>query len=80
VVVTARFVIEAQGFRRSMIRNLFGFLVDLARGAGAIKDDAMIQNLLQELIWLGMEDVATLVHQAPACGLCLEHVWYADEP
>jgi tRNA pseudouridine(38-40) synthase len=78
VVVTARFVIEAQGFRRSMIRNLIGFLVDLA--CGAIKDEAMIQNLLQELIWLGMEDVATLVHQAPACGLCLEHVWYADEP
>ena len=31
-VVTARFVVESAGFRRSMVRNLVGFCVDVCRG------------------------------------------------
>ena len=91
VVVTATFRIEAKGFRRSMIRNLIGFIVDLGRGEIPCpfttttvnnNDDIKSSNSspssssLRDRIWTGTEDVAKLVNQAPACGLCLEFVQY----
>ena len=88
-VVTATFRIEAKGFRRSMIRNLIGFIVDLGRGeipcpfTTTIDNDDDIKSAnsspslsLRDRIWTGSEDIAKLVNQAPACGLCLEYVQY----
>jgi len=65
-VVTAQFFLEAKGFRRSMVRNLIGLLVDHCRGeVSAI-----------ERVWEANEEAARLVNAAPACGLCLEQVWF----
>ena len=41
-VVTARLVFGAKGFRRTMVRNLVGFCVDVCRGAVA-------RNVVQRL-------------------------------
>lgn len=67
-IVTIRFVVEAKGFRRSMIRNLVGFLVDLCRGA--------VEESVFDQLWTGKDEVASKINSAPACGLCLEHVEY----
>jgi tRNA pseudouridine38-40 synthase len=67
-VMTVRFVVEAKGFRRSMVRNLVGFLVDVCRGT--------VEESIFETLWTGTDEVADKVHSAPACGLCLEHVLY----
>jgi tRNA pseudouridine38-40 synthase len=67
-VVTVRFLVESQKFRRSMVRNLVGFLVDLCRGS--------VQESILDELWTGTDDVANQVHSAPACGLCLEYVAY----
>ena len=66
--VTVRFIVESKGFRRSMVRNLVGFIVDICRGA--------VDESIFDVLWSGAEDVATKVHAAPACGLCLEYVRY----
>lgn len=68
-VVTVRFVVEAKGFRRSMVRNLVGFLVDMCRGA--------VEESVFDQLWTGTDEVANKVNSAPACGLCLEHVIYS---
>ena len=57
-----------QGFRRSMVRNLIGFLVDVSRGQ-------VDESIFKEL-WSGDDAVALKINSAPACGLCLEHVQY----
>lgn len=67
-VVTVRMVVEAKGFRRSMVRNLVGFLVDVCRGE--------VEESIFETLWTGTDEVAEKVHSAPACGLCLEHALY----
>jgi tRNA pseudouridine38-40 synthase len=67
-VLTVRFLVESQKFRRSMVRNLVGFLVDLCRGS-------VHESILDE-VWTGTDEVANQVHSAPACGLCLESVTY----
>jgi tRNA pseudouridine38-40 synthase len=67
-VMTVRFEVEAKGFRRSMVRNLVGFLVDICRGT--------VEESIFETLWTGTDEVADKVHSAPACGLCLEHVLY----
>jgi tRNA pseudouridine38-40 synthase len=58
----------SQGFRRSMVRNLIGFLVDICRGA---VDESIFQDL-----WSGDDALAAKLNMAPACGLCMEHVQY----
>jgi tRNA pseudouridine38-40 synthase len=71
-VVTARLICEAKGFRRSMVRNLVGFCVDVCRGLeGVTATDMDLDDL-----WSGDETVAEKIHSAPACGLCLERVDY----
>jgi tRNA pseudouridine38-40 synthase len=69
-VVTVRLVCEAKGFRRSMVRNLVGFCVDVCRG-----HDGMDGMDLDDL-WSGDEAIADKIHSAPASGLCLERVDY----
>lgn len=65
-VVTVQFILEAKGFRRSMVRNLIGFLVDYCRGE--------VPTI--ERVWEANEEAARLVKAAPASGLCLEQVWF----
>jgi tRNA pseudouridine(38-40) synthase len=70
-VATARFVVESVGFRRSMVRKLVGFCVDVCRGA------------FEEWNWqteLWTEQIAAdKINAAPASGLCLEFVEYEKE-
>jgi len=75
-VLTVQFVLEAAGFRRTMVRNLIGFVVDLCRGA----IHAPLTSL--EKVWDANENAAALIHAAPASGLCLERVYFQthDEP
>jgi tRNA pseudouridine38-40 synthase len=67
-IVLAELNFESKGFRRSMVRNLVGFLVDVCRGA--------IDKSVFDELWKGTDEVASKIHSAPACGLCLEHVLY----
>jgi tRNA pseudouridine38-40 synthase len=67
-VVTVRLWFQAKGFRRSMVRNLVGFCVDVCRGMYQPDWDAL---------WEGSDEIAQKVHSAPACGLCLESVAYS---
>jgi tRNA pseudouridine38-40 synthase len=67
-VVTVRFRVESKGFRRSMVRNLVGFIVDICRGT--------VDESIFDCLWTGTDDVAAEVHSAPAFGLCLECVHY----
>jgi tRNA pseudouridine38-40 synthase len=69
-VVTVRLICEAKGFRRSMVRNLVGFCVDVCRGHDGI-DGMDLDDL-----WSGDEAIANKIHSAPASGLCLERVDY----
>jgi tRNA pseudouridine(38-40) synthase len=69
-VVTARLVFESKGFRRSMVRNLVGFCVDICRGLPMVTGDSFIWHE----VW--SEPAASKIHAAPACGLCLEWVRY----
>jgi tRNA pseudouridine38-40 synthase len=70
-VVVVRLEFEAKGFRRSMIRNLVGFCVDVCRGHTSVEALGG-----WDAIWSGGEDVAARINAAPACGLCLETVIY----
>lgn len=67
-VVTMRIFVRAKGFRRSMVRNLVGFCVDVCRG--------QLIDVDWDELWRGSETAAAWVHAAPACGLCLESVFY----
>lgn len=69
-VVVARFELEAKGFRRTMVRNLVGYCVDVCRGLGTVVE------LDWESIWSGSDAVADRINAAPASGLCLECVLY----
>lgn len=62
--VEVKFRMEAKGFRRSMCRNLVGFVVEVCRG-----------EVSEDLISRCWED-PSLICSAPASGLCLEHVTY----
>ena len=66
--VTVKFVLEAEGFRRSMVRNLIGFVVDVSRGK-------LDMNII-ETVLSGTDEAADLVNAAPASGLCLAKVEY----
>lgn len=67
-VLTIRFQVEAKGFRRGMVRNLVGFVVDLCRG--------QLDESIFETIWSGTDEAARSVNSAPPFGLCLEQVTY----
>lgn len=67
-VRTVRFLLRAKSFRRAMIRNLIGFLVDLCRGK--------VPESIFETLWDGSDESASQVHSAPPYGLCLERVAY----
>jgi len=58
---TAHLTFQAKGFRRSMVRNMVGYSVDVARG------------LVVENKW---PDGEAIINSAPASGLCLEGVYY----
>ena len=61
------------GFRRSMVRNLVGFIVDMSRNKLGDRKDEIMNN-----IFVADNATADLVHSAPACGLCLEKVDFID--
>lgn len=69
-VVVARFELQAKGFRRTMVRNLVGYCVDVCRGLDTVVE------LDWETIWSGSDTVADRINAAPASGLCLESVLY----
>lgn len=68
-ILTVRFHVEAKGFRRGMVRNLVGFVVDLCRG--------QLSESIFGTIWSGTDEAAKAVNSAPPFGLCLEHVAYS---
>jgi tRNA pseudouridine38-40 synthase len=67
-IVNCKFTFEAKGFRRSMVRNLVGFIVDVGRGLRNMDDFTAI--------WTGTDEAAKLVCSSPASGLCLAKVHY----
>ena len=70
-ICDVRFVVEAKGFGRSQVRNMIGFIVDLCRGT--IKDVDIVDHP-----WSNPDELAKLINAAPACGLCLEEVFYSE--
>ncbi|KAL7531323.1 hypothetical protein ACHAXR_003978 [Thalassiosira sp. AJA248-18] len=88
-VINATFTLRAKGFHRSMVRNLVGFVVDVARGLRSVDD---IPALLLTAKEITPEDgcsisnksrgellLASMVNSAPACGLCLAKVDYEQD-
>lgn len=90
-VMDATFTLRAKGFQRSMVRNLVGFVVDVARGIRSLEDIPVL--LLEEEEWrltyaesdainnnkypsLGSSSSSSMVNSAPACGLYLAEVEY----
>ena len=67
-VVTVKFLLEAKGFRRAMVRNLIGFVVDVSRG------DLDMNHV--DTVLSGTDEASNLVNASPASGLCLEKVEY----
>lgn len=69
-IVLGRFIVEGQRFRRTMVRNLVGFAVDVARGKQSLESIASL--------WVSSKDGAGApkIHSAPPTGLCLEFVKY----
>jgi tRNA pseudouridine(38-40) synthase len=67
-VITARFTLEATGFRRQLIRNLIGYCVDVCRGRPNV---ASIDT-----VFTPSAATASSIHAAPASGLCLESISY----
>jgi tRNA pseudouridine38-40 synthase len=68
-IVLARFLVEGERFRRTMVRNLIGFLVEVGRGKETLDD-------MDSTIWTGSDAAADRIPTAPASGLCLEFVKY----
>jgi len=90
-VMDATFTLRAKGFQRSMVRNLVGFVVDVARGIRSLEDIPVL--LLEEVEerlthdegdtvnnsnnkYLSLGNSSSMVNSAPACGLCLAEVEY----
>jgi tRNA pseudouridine(38-40) synthase len=77
VVVVGRFLFSAKGFRRSMIRNLVGYCVDVCRGLEEVaKMDLERQVLRKQSCVSDNSSTAPQIHSAPASGLCLQSVTY----
>ena len=85
-VMDATFTLTAKGFQRSMVRNLVGFVVDVARGVRNGEDIPVLLQKEEQGLPLAANDVAntkftssensSMVNSAPACGLCLAEVVY----
>ena len=75
-IFDATFSLKAKGFHRSQVRNLVGFVVDVARGERML-DDAKV--LLGEKDGVNDEKTMPSVNSAPACGLCLSNVEYEHD-
>lgn len=73
-ICDVKFIIEAKGFGRAQVRNMIGFLVDLCRGA--FFDDGRTKRNIVERMLDCPSAPPTHIHAAPACGLCLEKVFY----
>jgi tRNA pseudouridine(38-40) synthase len=69
VIVTGRFTFEAAGFRRTMLRNLVGYCVDVGRGLESAPSVDIVFDSSNN-------HVSTRINAAPAVGLCLESVTY----
>jgi len=66
--ITARFDFAAKGFRRTMLRNIVGYCVDVCRGLEATPT--------LEQVFDSSSNVNAPICAAPAAGLCLESVTY----
>ncbi|GKY93397.1 hypothetical protein MPSEU_000307300 [Mayamaea pseudoterrestris] len=73
-VVTGRFIFESVGFRRTMVRNLVGFCIDVCRSADHVKN----WDWAKELWTTAPDEAGVRVHAAPASGLCLEFIDYDE--
>jgi tRNA U38,U39,U40 pseudouridine synthase TruA len=84
-VINATFTLKAKGFHRSMVRNLVGFTVDVARGAQHVDDiPVLLMEKKPEKLCVKNEvdnrkALASIVNSAPACGLCLAKVKYEHD-
>ena len=84
-VVDATFTLKAKGFHRSQVRNLVGFVVDVARGECKL-DDAralLMEGEIDDENNNGVDEdcdkALPTVNSAPACGLCLANVEYEHD-
>ena len=75
-IIDATFTLKAKGFHRSQVRNLVGFVVDVARGERSL-DDARV--LLGESDNADTDESLPTVNSAPASGLCLALVEYEHD-
>ena len=66
--VTARFDFRSKGFRRTMLRNLVGYMVDVCRG---LEHLPTVDQLFSE-----HDRAPFAISAAPALGLCFESVSY----
>lgn len=72
-ILDATFSLKAKGFHRSQVRNLVGFVVDVARGERSLNDARV---LLGESGSADTEKSLPTVNSAPSAGLCLAMVEY----
>ena len=77
-VIDATFSLLAKGFNRSQVRNLVGFVVDVARGERRL-DDAKVLLLESDGNVDDEKKSLPTVNSAPASGLCLADVKYEYE-
>ena len=80
--VNAIFTLSAKGFHRSMVRNLVGFAVDVARGMRSLEDIPMLLLKTKHDNYgksYSLANYSGLVNSAPACGLCLAEVKYEHD-
>lgn len=84
-VVDAAFTLRAKGFHRSQVRNLVGFVVDVARGECKL-DDARALLMEEECddennngVGEDCGKALPTVNSAPACGLRLANVEYEHD-
>ncbi|KAL7522873.1 hypothetical protein ACHAWX_007629 [Stephanocyclus meneghinianus] len=80
-VYNATFTLSAKGFHRQMIRNLVGFVVDVARGVRSLENIVtLLQGTTLSSVDLKGANAATYsVNAAPACGLHLDKVVYLHD-
>lgn len=79
-IFDATFSLKAKGFHRSQVRNLVGFVVDVARGERSLDDARVLLMETSDNTDIGGNDddkSLPIVNAAPASGLCLANVEYA---
>ena len=77
--ILMKFTAEAEGFRRGMVRHLVGYVVDFARGI--INDEYSPKNIFKKSSINGAfksNREGAQISSAPACGLYLAKVDFAD--